>query len=559
MKIDKLAPFYTVEDIETLSKYDLRLASFLNDARRLSGEIQAAKESGAVDLLKDLVDISKAFWPNQYAKREESRQQLLLSIEQRLIDSYKGNISAILADIREIVNAVEKKEYLDHQKRREADFKELLEATTGKDSFRARYKAVKALSTRGYKTCYYYIMEQVRVQFNALAFYESDEGLDEAVAIVEKKAASFYSKPKALDPEQNSVERIPTVDVTICGKLLPIPTSPAMTLMYDLLGGVDLDHLPERKKKYNRNIPLEIKKNGDKRRISYSKGGTSVSVEIDDFRKVVNRNPQAKKILTRILIRASEQAIHNGELTRDLVSFPLSELIGEGQYKNQDTARKGFYTVGDILTGLKVSGKIERGRKKTIQQGVHAVLFKAVEINNSTCKVYLNELLNWALITPYYTGLPDYYFELPDRPAELLEYIFYMARQKSRQIAEHGFFTISLRAIQYRLNLPSEDSTKNPKRDIKDAIETAVDQILDKHVKYVPSGSDPDFLLVPLRDYNAPIKKYLDEGKLKVIIKGGYADRFIALNQKKVARLEAEMERQERIEAKIEASKRGGK
>ncbi len=303
----------------------------------------------------------------------------------------------------------------------------------------------------------------------------------------------------------------------------------------------------------NRNIQLEVLENGDKRRISYSKDKSTVQIEIDDFRKIANKNPQTKKILTRILLKANEQAIRDGELVRDRVSFNLRELVGEGQYKNIETARQGFYNVASTLTGLKVSG---------------AVLFKAAKVDNTTCEIYLNELLNWGLITPYYTGLPDYYFELPDRAAELLEYIFYIARQNTKQIAEQGYFTIGYRAIQYKLNLPNEIGEdgrpiNNPRRDIKDAIEAAIEQIEEKYCKYAPpipagargADAEPDFSLLPVADYNAPIKKYLDEGYLRVSLKGDYANRFIEISQKTAAKIEAARKRRERIEDKAIAIK----
>lgn len=561
MKANNVKSFYTEQDAATLAKYDRRLKTSLDDAGRLNELMITTKQSGDRKTFNDLVTISRTFWTNQYAKIETARDEYIRSIEQRYIESYKGNIEEILDDVREIVESVGKTEYLEYLKRRTEDLKPLLADKPGKDSSdmdRDRFRGVKALTVRGYTTFYYFLLGKIRLQINALNYYQSEEGKAQAIAIVEAKAESFYIKPKKPDPRTHLAYHgsgiTPVVEV--CGELLILPSSPALTLIYELLGGGDLESLPERKKKYNRNIQYNVgqgKKDQNKRQISYSKGDTTTTIEIDDYRKITNRNPQAKKILARILMNANKQAIHKGELVRDCVSFPLSDLVGEGQYKNLDTARRGFHNVGDILTSLKVRGTIERGKKKAITQGQNVVLFKATNVDNATCLVYLNELLNWALITPYYTGLPDYYFELPDRASELLEYVFYMARQNVRKITEDGYFTISYRAIQYRLNLPSEDQNRNPKRDIKDAIEAAINQINEKHRKYTPTIADGSgFSLIPMRDYEAPIKKYLDEGKLKVIL-GEYAERFIALNHRTAVRLEAEMERQERIEAKAVA------
>jgi len=556
MRIDKVTPFYTLEDRKALAGFDRETDTLLEEARDLSEEVRAAQRAGDEELLKELASRSRALWVERYKAIEDARNELLRSIEQRYIEAFKGDTAAILDDVREIVAATEKEEYIASQKRSTEELKPLLENKPTKDSTKEQkdgYRAAKALSVKGYTNCYYFILSRIRVQLNALVFYESKDGEAQAIAIVEDKAGSFYTKPKGAKTERKPLERgLPVIKgAEVRGDLLTLPTSPTLTLLYDVLGGGDLDQLPDRKRGYNRNIQLLVEGQGDKRRISYTKDKTTVSLEIDDFRKIVSRNPQTKKILTRILLRANEQAIHNGELTRDMVSFPLRELVGEGQYKNLETARQGFYNVADTLTGLKVSGKIERGKKKTIQQGVHAVLFKTAKVDNATCEIYLNEMLNWGLIAPYYTGLPDYYFELPDRAAELLEYIFYIARQNTKQIAEQGYFTIGYRAIQYRLNLPSEDTIRNTKRDIKDAIETAIEQIEEKYCKYappMPEDGQPDFSLLPLGDYDAPIKKYLDEGRLKITLKGEYAKRFIELSQRTAAKLEAARKRRERIE-----------
>lgn len=564
MLIDKVIPFYTDQDRITIAQYNRQLDNILEDAKTLTREMRARQEAdpAATPIIEQ--ENAVVLYLEKWETINTAKEYVIGKIEQRYIESFNGDVDAILADVREIVDATEKEEYIAWQKRRTADAKKVLGETPQNpdtESRKAGYEALKRMAVKGYVNCYYFILARVRVQLDALQHYEGDSGAARAIALVEEKAASFYKKPKGARTERKPITReLPMISgVETRGGLMPFPTSPPLAFIYEILGQ-DPNQIQDRKHLFNRNQPIIVETKGDMRRLSYSKDKTTVSVQIDDFRKLVNRAPQTKKILTRILLRASEQAIHNGELYRDKVSFPLRELVGEGQYKTLETARQGFYNVTDTLTGLKVSGKIERGAKKTIQQGAHAVLFKGAKVNNATCEIYLNDLLNWGFITQYYTGLPDYYFELPDRAAELLEYIFYLARQNTKAIAEQGYFTISYRAIQYRLNLPNEIQNgkpiNNPKRDIKDAIEAAIEQIEEKYSKYAPpiprdaKGADaiPDFSLLPMVDYDAPIKKYLDEGKLKVSLKGDYAKRFIEISRKTAAKLEAAQKRQERIE-----------
>lgn len=569
MLINKVAPFWTNQDRLRLAEFDKALDDILDEAHELTMEMHEAELSGDKDLLGVLLGRANSNWSDRYAAILKQRDELVFSVERRYIEHFGGDVEAILDDVREIVAATEKEEYLAKQKQRTAELKPILDAyKPGSESSkedRNQYRIISALSVKGYVNCYFFILERINVQLNALDFYQSEDGHDLAIAIVEARAGEFYSKPKGA--KLSEARRPPTVPLPIVpgaevrGDLLTIPTGPLLSLLYDVVVGGDLDLLPERKRRYNRNQKLNVDGLDDRRRVSYTKDKTNVSIEIDDFRKVVNRNPQTKKLLIRILLRANEQAIHNGQLIRDRVSFPLRELVGEGQYKNLETARQGYHNSMGILVGLKISGKIERGKRKSIQQGGHAVLFKSSRVDNATCEVYLNEQLDWGLIAPYYTGLPDYYFALPDRAADLLEYIFFLARQNTRQLAEQGYFYITYRAIQYRLNLPDETAIRNTKRDIKDAIGAAIEQIEEKYRKYAPpipenaTGPDaiPDFALLPEEDYDAPIKQYLDEGRLKVTLKGDYARRFIELSQRTAAKIDRARKRQESIEDRAKA------
>ena len=126
----------------------------------------------------------------------------------------------------------------------------------------------------------------------------------------------------------------------------------------------------------------------------------------------------------------------------------------------------------------------------------------------------------------------------------LLYYIFYLARQRVKDIAEKGCFNISFRSIQARLNLPSENHTINPGRDIKEAIESAIQSIEDTHAQ-VYEGLQ--FTLTPIYDENASIADFLDNGYLKVGMDGIFAETFIELNNTKVKGITAAQKRTERI------------
>lgn len=116
----------------------------------------------------------------------------------------------------------------------------------------------------------------------------------------------------------------------------------------------------------------------------------SVTIELADIEKiekVIGSNKAAKKLFVFSLIKAKEQAIHNGQLTKDYISFPLQELVDIGFYKSLRSAKTGFFSAMDILTSLKTN---------------RAVLFTGATRVDGQCVVYLNNHINWSFLIQYY-------------------------------------------------------------------------------------------------------------------------------------------------------------
>ena len=55
MRIDKVTPFYTLEDRKALAGFDRETDTLLEEARDLSEEVRAAQRAGDEELLKELV------------------------------------------------------------------------------------------------------------------------------------------------------------------------------------------------------------------------------------------------------------------------------------------------------------------------------------------------------------------------------------------------------------------------------------------------------------------------------------------------------------------------
>lgn len=332
-----------------------------------------------------------------------------------------------------------------------------------------------------------------------------------------------------------------------------VPDSTASNLILETLGaGENIADLPDRKKQINHNTTYEVLEDGKRRQVSVKNSKAKVTIELADIDKMTGSNKPAKKLFVLSLIKANEQAIFDGQLTKDYISFPLQELIDIGFYKTPQSARTGFKTGMDALTSLKIKGHIQQTKKRGSSIDALEVLFTGANIKNGQCTVYFNPRISWSFIAQYFTILPRYYFKLPNRASDLLYYIFFLARQHTRDIEERGYFTIGFRAIQHRLQLPSEINNGNPYRTIKQPIEEAIEELETEHSLLY---GNTEFSLLPVYEETASIKDYLDNGYLRVGLTGAFAETYIAISKDTAKQIEQAEKRQARITEKAVAIK----
>lgn len=354
-----------------------------------------------------------------------------------------------------------------------------------------------------------------------------------------QKAASFISV-SPVSPQQES-------------NFYNVPDSTASNLILETLGaGEGIADLPDRKRQINHNTTYEVLEDGRRRQVSLVNPKAKVTIELADIDKLTGSNKPAKKLFVLSLIKANEQAIFDGQLTKDYISFPLQELIDIGFYKTPQSARTGFKAGMDALTSLKIKGHIQQTKKRGSTIDALEVLFTGANIKGGQCTVYFNPRISWSFIAQYFTILPRYYFKLPNRASDLLYYIFFLARQHTKDIEERGYFTIGFRAIQHRLQLPSEVGLNNPQRDIKQPIEDAIEALETEHSKLY---HNTEFSLLPVYDEAASVKDFLDNGYLKVTLTGAFAKTYIAISKDTAKQIEAAQKRQARITEKAVAIK----
>lgn len=320
--------------------------------------------------------------------------------------------------------------------------------------------------------------------------------------------------------------------------LLLMPESPSTNVLLQVLGsGGGLGNLTQTSGK---NASLTVSGKGDARQITHETDTTKTVIEIPDINKVfgdgktAKSNKTAKKIFNLAMLKISEQIYSDGKLVDNAVSFPLQDLVDYGLYGSARTARRGFLDGMDALTSLKAKGEMSTKSGNVIARTDSLrVLFTGADIINGQCRILVQSDFDWRLMIRYYMPLPPYCFALPNKAYDLLYYIFYIARQRVKDIEEKGFFIVKNRTIQHRLNLPDEKNTKNPRRDIKDVIEAAITEIEDMHNEVYENG---ELKITPMGyEEDDTIQTYLDKGYLKIEITGGWATSFkeISKAQKK--------------------------
>lgn len=335
-------------------------------------------------------------------------------------------------------------------------------------------------------------------------------------------------------------------------KYKPMPTGTAVNT---LIGAMDagqngqqgLDEWLRRKNKISHTkdtITRGDSMNGDggkiifRHDISDGRGYVKLKMPESTFDELVGFRVAPKKILVFLLEKVNEQAFHDGKLTRNYVDFSAKELIERGVYKTRQSALKGLKAAMNILTGIQIEGEYHFGKNNTVSyvsSNEGGNIFRFWQHDKGLWRVYIEENADWRFILQSFSRLPSYYYRLPFRASELLYLIRSIARQRTKDIKERGYFTISLRTIQQVLNLPDEDKTTHPQRDIKDVINDAVDEI-DKAQREDFGNEDLQFLSVEY-DEAWPIKQFLNEGYLYVALSGDFAQPFIDIEDEKTKKL----------------------
>lgn len=167
MIIDKVLPYWTEED------------------RRKLEEIQREEEALIASIHGKRATQTQL---NKWQALDDEANRLRGEVEDRYIKAHSKK--AILADVEEIVTAIEKADFLARIAEQISQLA-TLKAEGAKDE---SLDILRKFTVENYENCYSFILYFLRVQLNALA--DDDTGTDTAKAIIKKRVALWYVEPQ---------------------------------------------------------------------------------------------------------------------------------------------------------------------------------------------------------------------------------------------------------------------------------------------------------------------------------------------------------------------------
>ena len=209
--------------------------------------------------------------------------------------------------------------------------------------------------------------------------------------------------------------------------------------------------------------------------ITYKGNGSELTFTLERTRELFTKRIQnGAKILNFLLQKLNEQ--HYQERTH----FQMSEVVDLGIYANSKSGYKGLIGVTDKFMSTYIEGivTVYDGSKKREVSNTKAALVSERKITANDCYISFPPILRESMA--HITILPNWSYALNENSFMLLDYIFYLARQNTKQIKEKGHFNISLETIRMHLGLPTiEEAGDDPKRLIFEPIEKAITEIED--------------------------------------------------------------------------------
>lgn len=293
------------------------------------------------------------------------------------------------------------------------------------------------------------------------------------------------------------------------------PNSPVL----DIIKRISIAASNNRVMKANKNVKVKAMETLDgKYLLSYATGKENYEVSVDNALSLKrNQSIMLRKTLNFILIKANDQHYP------DQIYFSLAEYMENMGETSKDAAYISAKRELDILLGFKMTGVRTRG-KKEIRHAMDYV-FTGRDISYNQC--YVRCLPSHVeMLCQYFSLLPKWAGELSTKAYDLLDSIYYLARQNTSKINSEGHFHISLKSINDRIGGRDPKETERHKQFI---IKPILDAI--KEIEKIQQNNE--LKITPVHDTNYKNGHDFLQGYLEIEMEKTALDYYKSINKKK--------------------------
>ena len=233
-----------------------------------------------------------------------------------------------------------------------------------------------------------------------------------------------------------------------------------------------------------------------------------------------------RKLLPFVLQKMTQQHYPS------IVRVELSELVELGAYKNVDSAYKAIERFVDQMRTVIFHWK-RKGRGKPPASSKGPIFYHS-ERRDGAAYIPVNEMININDFASTWTVFPRWAYALKPGAFDLVRYVFFIARQNTRQINENnGRFTISMQVIAENMGLPSVDDVQNRRhrQQIRTPIENAIEEI-EQRVAETPEAKGLFFITPHVDEATTNIETWLSTGYVEVQLLGDYVTSFTTIAEK---------------------------
>ena len=247
-----------------------------------------------------------------------------------------------------------------------------------------------------------------------------------------------------------------------------------------------------------------------------------------------------RKMLPYVLQRMTEQGYpHEVRIELKTLADKMGYTSVDSAYRAIKSFFKKIETVSIAATETKmVRSKDGKGKEKKAVSDDRGKPFYWLSRRNGSAYISVAEQFPIRLFSKAmkeFTVFPDWAYLLGPVAFDLVWYIFYLARQNTRDVASSGTFTISLESVRHQLGLPTPDdvSGRQYRQQIRTPIEEAIEEI-EKRVAETPEAKGNFFITPHVDEATTDIDQWL-KGYLEIELRNEYAQFFkkIATSQEK--------------------------